>query len=292
MAHENGVPADRRQHGGHALAHPPVRVGRRHRRALGHQVHRRPRHVDRRRHRRRRHLRLLGHATSSRSSPSPTRATTACTYWPALGPGSYIIKARVQLLRDIGAAVSPFNAFLFLQGLETLSLRMERHNANAQAGRRVPRRPRPGRVGAVRRPRRLAAGTTGPQRHRVAAGSARCRRSSSRAASRRARSSSRRSSCTATWPTSATCAASPSTRPPPPTASSPRRSRSSTGVEPGPRAPLGRPRDDRRHPRRPRQGLRRRQGLSGPRPALRGAEPRSRHRGRPETGGRGWSCPC
>jgi O-acetylhomoserine (thiol)-lyase len=54
-------------------------------------------------------------------------------FWPALGAGSYIIKARVQLLRDIGAAISPFNAFLLLQGLETLSLRMERHNANAQA---------------------------------------------------------------------------------------------------------------------------------------------------------------
>ncbi|MFN8040029.1 MAG: bifunctional o-acetylhomoserine/o-acetylserine sulfhydrylase [Acidimicrobiales bacterium] len=53
-------------------------------------------------------------------------------YWPALGPGSYVLKARVQLLRDIGAAVSPFNAFLFLQGLETLSLRVERHNTNAQ----------------------------------------------------------------------------------------------------------------------------------------------------------------
>ena len=54
-------------------------------------------------------------------------------YWPALGPGSYIIKARVQLLRDIGPAVSPMNAFLFLQGVETLSLRMERHVANAEA---------------------------------------------------------------------------------------------------------------------------------------------------------------
>ena len=53
-------------------------------------------------------------------------------YWPALGPGSYIIKARVQILRDLGAAVSPFNAFMFLQGLETLSLRMDRHWANAQ----------------------------------------------------------------------------------------------------------------------------------------------------------------
>jgi O-acetylhomoserine (thiol)-lyase len=54
-------------------------------------------------------------------------------FWPALGAGSYIIKARVQLLRDIGAAISPFNSFLLLQGLETLSLRMERHNANAKA---------------------------------------------------------------------------------------------------------------------------------------------------------------
>jgi O-acetylhomoserine (thiol)-lyase len=54
------------------------------------------------------------------------------TYWPALGPGAYVLKARVQLLRDIGAATTPFNSFLFLQGLETLSLRMERHNANAQ----------------------------------------------------------------------------------------------------------------------------------------------------------------
>jgi O-acetylhomoserine (thiol)-lyase len=54
------------------------------------------------------------------------------TYWPMLGPGSYIIKARVQLLRDLGTAIAPFNAFLLLQGLETLSLRMERHFANAQ----------------------------------------------------------------------------------------------------------------------------------------------------------------
>ena len=53
-------------------------------------------------------------------------------YWEALGPGAYIIKARVQLLRDLGPAVSPMNAFLFLQGLETLSLRMERHFENAQ----------------------------------------------------------------------------------------------------------------------------------------------------------------
>jgi len=53
------------------------------------------------------------------------------SYTEAVGPLAYIIKARVQLLRDIGASISPFNAFLFLQGLETLHLRMERHSENA-----------------------------------------------------------------------------------------------------------------------------------------------------------------
>ncbi|QNG19508.1 bifunctional o-acetylhomoserine/o-acetylserine sulfhydrylase [Rhodococcus triatomae] len=50
-----------------------------------------------------------------------------------LGPPAFALKARVQLLRDLGSAVSPFNAFLISQGIETLSLRMERHIANAQA---------------------------------------------------------------------------------------------------------------------------------------------------------------
>jgi len=49
-----------------------------------------------------------------------------------LGPPAFAIKARVQLLRDYGSAASPFNAFLVAQGLETLSLRIERHVANAQ----------------------------------------------------------------------------------------------------------------------------------------------------------------
>jgi O-acetylhomoserine (thiol)-lyase len=53
-------------------------------------------------------------------------------YTQALGDGiAYIIKARVQLLRDIGAAVSPDTAFSLIQGIETLSLRMERHVSNA-----------------------------------------------------------------------------------------------------------------------------------------------------------------
>jgi O-acetylhomoserine (thiol)-lyase len=50
-----------------------------------------------------------------------------------LGPIAYIIKARVTLLRDIGAAMSPFNAFMFIQGLETVALRMRQHCSNATA---------------------------------------------------------------------------------------------------------------------------------------------------------------
>ncbi|PZU46318.1 MAG: bifunctional o-acetylhomoserine/o-acetylserine sulfhydrylase [Arsenicicoccus sp.] len=71
------------------------------------------------------------------STPDPSYH--GLVYAEALGEGgilganvSYIIKARVQLLRDLGPAASPFNAFLIAQGLETLSLRIERHVANAQ----------------------------------------------------------------------------------------------------------------------------------------------------------------
>ncbi len=50
-----------------------------------------------------------------------------------LGPIAYILRMRVVLLRDVGAAMSPFNAFMFLQGLETLPLRLRAHCANARA---------------------------------------------------------------------------------------------------------------------------------------------------------------
>jgi len=53
--------------------------------------------------------------------------------FPGLGNVAFIIRLRVTLLRDLGPALSPFNAFQFLQGLETLHLRMERHSANALA---------------------------------------------------------------------------------------------------------------------------------------------------------------
>jgi O-acetylhomoserine (thiol)-lyase len=55
------------------------------------------------------------------------------SYTGAFGPAAFIIKLRVQGLRDIGPALSPFNSFLFLQGLETLPLRIQRHSENALA---------------------------------------------------------------------------------------------------------------------------------------------------------------
>jgi O-acetylhomoserine (thiol)-lyase len=63
---------------------------------------------------------------------TPDPSYHGVVYTDAVGPIAYIIKARVQLLRDMGAAISPFNSFLLLQGLETLHLRMERHCQNAQ----------------------------------------------------------------------------------------------------------------------------------------------------------------
>ena len=66
-------------------------------------------------------------------------------FWEALGNIAYIIKIRVQLLRDVGPALSPFNSFLFLQGLETLHLRLERHSTNAlQVARFLKGHPRVG----------------------------------------------------------------------------------------------------------------------------------------------------
>ena len=62
---------------------------------------------------------------------TPNPSYHGLSFVEAFGPVAFIIKARVEGLRDTGAALSPFNAFLFLQGLETLHLRMERHSQNA-----------------------------------------------------------------------------------------------------------------------------------------------------------------
>ncbi len=75
----------------------------------------------------------VGNAERFPGLTTPDPSYHGAVYTDAVGPIAYIIKARVQLLRDLGPALSPQNAFLILQGIETLSLRMERHNQNAQA---------------------------------------------------------------------------------------------------------------------------------------------------------------
>ena len=124
--------AHRRQHVRHAVSLPSDRVGRRHRRST-----RRP----------------SSSAATARASAawSSTRATFnwsngrfpviadpspayhGLQFHETFGTYGYLMKLRAETLRDLGAAMSPFNAFLFLQGLETLSLRMARHVENAAA---------------------------------------------------------------------------------------------------------------------------------------------------------------
>lgn len=62
---------------------------------------------------------------------APDTSYHGIRYWQDIGAAAFITKARVQLLRDTGACISPFNSFLLIQGLETLSLRVERHVSNA-----------------------------------------------------------------------------------------------------------------------------------------------------------------
>jgi O-acetylhomoserine (thiol)-lyase len=65
------------------------------------------------------------------SLTEPNPSYHGISFTEAIGAASYIVKIRVTLMRDTGATISPFNSFLFLQGLETLSLRVERHVENA-----------------------------------------------------------------------------------------------------------------------------------------------------------------
>ena len=69
--------------------------------------------------------------SGSRASTKPDPSYHGVVWADVLGPAAYIGRVRTVLLRNTGAALSPFNAFLFLQGLETLPLRMERHSQNA-----------------------------------------------------------------------------------------------------------------------------------------------------------------
>ncbi len=210
--------ADHRQHGGDAVPHPAARVGRGHRRPLGHQVPRRARHVDRRRHRRRRHLRLrpvpgavpeLQHPRSELPRPrlrARPRRRLGLRCEPVLhpeGPGPAAARPRLRPCRRSTPSSSP-----------RASRRCRcASSATSRTRRRLPR----GSRAATRSSRSTTPGCR-PARGTSSAASTRprapapCWPSRSRAVSRRARRSSRPSSCTAMSPTSATCAAWSSTR--------------------------------------------------------------------------------
>ena len=81
---------------------------------------------------------------------TPDPSYHGLVYADLLGAGlpPFTIKARVQILRDIGACQSPFNSWLTIQGIETLSLRMERHVPERPGGGRIPARSTPGSVGS------------------------------------------------------------------------------------------------------------------------------------------------
>ena len=107
---------------------PAARAWRGDRRLFGDEISRRPRHLDRRPDRRWRQFRLgskFEERQPALNTPDPSYHGAIWTEAvKPLGPVAYIIKARTTLLRDLGASLSPFNAFLLLQGLETLPLRM------------------------------------------------------------------------------------------------------------------------------------------------------------------------
>ena len=168
----------------------PVRVGRQHRRPQHHQVPGRPRPGHRRRHRRRRQLRLDA-AGRFANFTTPDPSYHGLVYADLLGMGlpPFIIKARVQILRDIGACQAPFNSWNTLQGIETLSLRMDRHVRNAQAVAEFLEGHKSVKWVTLPRPARATRTTSGP-RSICPRARARSWASASRAASRPGRSSS------------------------------------------------------------------------------------------------------
>jgi len=115
-------------------------------------------------------------------------------YADDFGPLAFISRARAGILRDIGTCQSPFNSWVFIQGLETLSLRMERHVQNAQAPTSTGLRIRVCRIIPIMRARK----NISPR------DPARCSASASKADGKRARDSLTASSCLRTSPTSAT----------------------------------------------------------------------------------------
>src|SRR4029079_14223907 len=86
----------------------------------------------------------------------PVASYGGLRFWENFGEYGFCTKVRVEQLRDFGACLSPFNAFLLLQGLETLALRMDAHVANPQAVAQPSGAPPRRGLVQLRRPRRLA----------------------------------------------------------------------------------------------------------------------------------------
>ena len=121
------------------------------------------------------------------AEPSP--AYHGLQFHETFGTYGYLMKLRAETLRDLGAAMSPFNAFLFLQGLETLSLRMSRHVENATAvATFLASHELASRTSRIRGWRRAATGRSSTNTCRAAR--ARCSRSTAAAGGPRGRTSS------------------------------------------------------------------------------------------------------
>jgi O-acetylhomoserine (thiol)-lyase len=104
-----------------------------------------------RRHRRQRRFPWAQHKARFKRLNEPDPSYHGVVYTEALGPAAYIGRARVVPLRNTGAALSPFNAFQILQGIETLGLRMDRICDNTLAIAKVPAEAPQGGVGQLRR---------------------------------------------------------------------------------------------------------------------------------------------
>ena len=133
------------------------------------------------------------------AEPSP--AYHGLLFHETFGTYGYLMKLRAETLRDLGAAMSPFNAFLFLQGLETLSLRMERHVENAMAVANLSGVTRARVERHLRRPGRRA-DTSRSWRSTCRAAPARCSRSNVAADALPDRTLSAASRCGRIWRTS------------------------------------------------------------------------------------------
>ena len=133
----------------------------------------------------------------------PSAGYRGMRFFETFGNFAFITKARVETMRDFGPVLSPFNAFLLLQGLETLSLRMTRHVENATRAGGVPARRTPACASSAT-PTSRTRRTTPRRSATCRSGRARSSPSASRAAARPAGASSRPASCARISPTSAT----------------------------------------------------------------------------------------